>query len=97
MLLQQAGRGRCMHGWGLADSAKRAEQAVKQLTEAVASMPEDACSDLLILPLYAAMPLELQVSCSLPSPSPHLAQCWPMPWRSWLQAAKSCLQANPSI
>ena len=52
--------GPCMHGWGLADSAKRAEQAVKQLTEAVASMPEDACSDLLILPLYAAMPLELQ-------------------------------------
>ena len=53
--------GPCMHGWGLADSAKRAEQAVKQLTEAVASLPEDACSDLLILPLYAAMPLELQV------------------------------------
>ena len=38
-------------------------QAVKQLTEAVAAMPEGACPDLLILPLYAAMPLELQVCC----------------------------------
>ena len=36
-------------------------QAVKQLTEEVAAMPEGACPDLLILPLYAAMPLELQV------------------------------------
>ena len=26
-------------------------------------MPEGACPDLLILPLYAAMPLELQVCC----------------------------------
>ena len=40
-------------------------QAVKQLTEEVATMPEDACSDLLILPLYAAMPLELQVCHSV--------------------------------
>lgn len=38
-------------------------QAVKQLTEEVAAMPEGACPDLLILPLYAAMPLELQVCC----------------------------------
>lgn len=36
-------------------------QAVKQLREEVAAMPEGACPDLLILPLYAAMPLELQV------------------------------------
>lgn len=36
-------------------------QAVKQLEELVASLPEGACADLLILPLYAAMPLELQV------------------------------------
>ena len=38
-------------------------QAVKQLTEEVAAMPVGACPDLLILPLYAAMPLELQVYC----------------------------------
>ena len=37
------------------------KQAVKQLEELVASLPEGACADLLILPLYAAMPLELQV------------------------------------
>ncbi len=37
-------------------------QAVKQLGEAIAELPEGSCSDLLILPLYAAMPLELQVS-----------------------------------
>ena len=35
---------------------------MKQLEELVASLPEGACADLLILPLYAAMPLELQVS-----------------------------------
>jgi hypothetical protein len=39
-------------------------QAVKQLGEAIAELPEDSCADLLILPLYAAMPLELQVSRS---------------------------------
>ena len=50
-------------------------QAVKQLTEEVAAMPEGACPDLLILPLYAAMPLELQVRCHapcLPKPLPGL-------------------------
>jgi hypothetical protein len=34
---------------------------VKQLTEAMAEMPHGSCPDLLILPLYASMPLELQV------------------------------------
>ena len=42
-------------------------QAVKQLEELVASLPEGACADLLILPLYAAMPLELQVSRKMPA------------------------------
>ncbi len=31
-------------------------------------MPEGACPDLLILPLYAAMPLELQVCCHAQCP-----------------------------
>ncbi len=37
---------------------------MRQLTEEVVAMPEGACPDLLILPLYAAMPLEMQV-CEL--------------------------------
>jgi hypothetical protein len=44
-------------------------QAVKQLEEQVASLPQGACADLLILPLYAAMPLELQVTALLSSSS----------------------------
>lgn len=34
---------------------------MKQLGEAIAELPDGACADLLILPLYASMPLELQV------------------------------------
>ena len=37
-----------------------ARQAVRQLNEAVAALPEGACDDLLVLPIYSALPLELQ-------------------------------------
>ena len=86
-----------MNGWGLVDSAKRAEQAVKQLTEAVASMPADACSDLLILPLYAAMPLELQVRRTLHSLSLHIAQCWPLHGHSWQGFRLQCPSSRPAL
>ena len=42
-----------------------AVQAVKQLNEAVAALPEGACDDLLVLPIYSALPLEMQVLASL--------------------------------
>ena len=42
-----------------------AGQAVKQLNEAVATLPEGACDDLLVLPIYSALPLEMQVLASL--------------------------------
>ncbi|EIE25953.1 putative ATP-dependent RNA helicase [Coccomyxa subellipsoidea C-169] len=44
------------------------DKAVKQLSEAIAELPEDSCPDLLILPLYAAMPLELQARVFAPPP-----------------------------
>ncbi|BDA44197.1 ATP-dependent RNA helicase DHX8 [Coccomyxa sp. Obi] len=44
------------------------DKAVKQLGEAIAELPEGSCSDLLILPLYAAMPLELQARVFAPPP-----------------------------
>lgn len=37
------------------------EKAVAKLNEEVAALPSDACMDLLVLPIYAAMPPELQV------------------------------------
>ena len=41
-----------------------AAQAVRQLNEAVAALPEGACDDLLVLPIYSALPLEMQVPAS---------------------------------
>lgn len=43
-------------------------QAVKMLHEEVGSQPEGTCGDMLVLPIYAALPPELQVRppcCSL--------------------------------
>ena len=50
-------------------------QAVKQLEEQVAALPEGACADLLILPLYAAMPLELQARAAPPPCSLRAILC----------------------
>ena len=36
-------------------------KAVKMLNEGVASLPADSCMDLLVLPIYAALPPDLQV------------------------------------
>ena len=47
--------------------ATECDQAVKQLEEQVGGPTGGACADLLILPLYAAMPLELQVCITSPS------------------------------
>jgi HrpA-like RNA helicase len=38
------------------------EKACNKINEAVAALPLDSCQDLLVLPIYAAMPPELQVS-----------------------------------
>lgn len=38
---------------------------MRQLNEAVATLPEGACDDLLVLPIYSALPLEMQVLASL--------------------------------
>ncbi len=37
------------------------QKAVKMLNEGVASLPADSCMDLLVLPIYAALPPDLQV------------------------------------
>lgn len=37
-------------------------QAVQRLHEEVAAIPEGECEDMLVLPIYAALPPELQVS-----------------------------------
>ncbi len=37
------------------------EKAVAKLNEGIASLPPDSCMDLLVLPIYAALPPELQV------------------------------------
>ena len=46
-------------------------QAVKMLHEEVGSQPEGTCGDMLVLPIYAALPPELQVRppCCSSSPS----------------------------
>ena len=36
-------------------------KAVKMLNEGVANLPADSCLDLLVLPIYAALPPDLQV------------------------------------
>jgi hypothetical protein len=41
------------------------DKAVKQLNDAVRSLPREACGDLLVRPIYAALPPEMQVSASL--------------------------------
>ena len=46
-------------------------QAVNLLHEEVASQPEEACGDMLVLPIYAALPPELQASM-LPLSNPVL-------------------------
>ena len=43
-------------------------KAVKMLNEGVAALPPDSCMDLLVLPIYAALPPDLQVHLGL-----HLA------------------------
>ncbi|KAK9808882.1 hypothetical protein WJX72_005695 [[Myrmecia] bisecta] len=45
------------------------EKAVAALTEAVAGMAEGQCGDVMILPIYAAMPLELQARVFAPGPA----------------------------
>ncbi|KAL4440347.1 hypothetical protein ABPG75_003348 [Micractinium tetrahymenae] len=44
------------------------DKAVKQLNDAVRSMPPDACGDLLVLPIYAALPPEMQARVFAPAP-----------------------------
>lgn len=51
-------------------------QAVNMLHEEVGSLSEGTCGDMLVLPIYAALPPELQACCpllSLPSYIPALA------------------------
>ena len=68
-LRQFAATASCQHGCCLSLAActqqltaeRCAAQAVKQLNEAVAALPEGACDDLLVLPIYSALPLEMQV------------------------------------
>lgn len=40
-------------------------KAVKMLNEGVAALPADSCMDLLVLPIYAALPPDLQVQSLL--------------------------------
>ena len=52
-------------------------QAVNMLHEEVGSLSEGTCGDMLVLPIYAALPPELQACCpllSLPSYIPALAR-----------------------
>ena len=51
-----------------------AEQAVNMLHEEVGSQPEGTCGDMLVLPIYAALPPELQV-CPLCCSSPPSLHC----------------------
>lgn len=37
------------------------DRAVRALNDAVRALPPDSCSDLLVLPIYAALPPEMQV------------------------------------
>ncbi len=41
-------------------------KAVKMLNEGIAALPPDSCMDLLVLPIYAALPPDLQVPFLLP-------------------------------
>ncbi len=45
-------------------------QAVRQLNDAVAALPAGACDDLLVLPIYSALPLEMQARPGAPPPRP---------------------------
>jgi hypothetical protein len=45
------------------------EKACHKINEAVAALPPDSCQDLLVLPIYAAMPPELQVGHRVNLPS----------------------------
>ncbi|PRW39269.1 pre-mRNA-splicing factor ATP-dependent RNA helicase PRP1 [Chlorella sorokiniana] len=45
------------------------DKAVKQLNDAVRSLPREACGDLLVLPIYAALPPEMQARVFAPAPS----------------------------
>ena len=51
------------------------QKAVKMLNEGVASLPADACMDLLVLPIYAALPPDLQVLPRPPRHSLHKDHC----------------------
>ena len=44
------------------------DKAVRSLNDGVASMPAGACGDLLVLPIYAALPPELQARVFAPAP-----------------------------
>lgn len=50
------------------------DKAVKQLNDAVRSLPADACGDLVVLPLYAALPPEMQARVFAPPP-PGVRRC----------------------
>lgn len=43
-------------------------QAVHMLHEEVGSLSEGSCGDMLVLPIYAALPPELQACCTSPFP-----------------------------
>lgn len=44
------------------------DKAIKRINEAVCSLPEGSASDLLVLPLYASLPPELQLRVFRPGP-----------------------------
>lgn len=63
------------------------------LHEEVASQPQGACGDMLVLPIYAALPPELQVS---PPRGLHPPTTCPLPSLAWLPASPCCPPASCS-
>jgi len=51
------------------------DRAVRALNDTVRSLPPEECGDLLVLPLYAALPPEMQSRVFAPPPSPLVRRC----------------------
>ncbi len=51
------------------------DRAVRALNDTVRSLPPEECGDLLVLPLYAALPPEMQARVFAPPPSSQIRRC----------------------
>jgi ATP-dependent RNA helicase DHX8/PRP22 len=51
------------------------DRAMRALNETVRSLPSEECGDLLVLPLYAALPPEMQARVFAPSPVKGVRRC----------------------